>query len=104
MSRQLAKYERAFAAIAFAELGEHDTAMQLAGVSSETRSKLTSFFRYLQNLFAATAFTDVGCHNMALEFLGGQQTRMNDVKPLDRFLQETGLTGVRFYYVLARIP
>jgi hypothetical protein len=104
MAGSLGKYERVFAAVAFAELQEHATALQLAGLSLKKRSKFANLFQYLQNLYAATAFTDLFCHDMALEILEGQNAGRVVSKSFSHFLEEIGLRGIRFHYIMARIP
>ena len=103
MARYLEKYEAIFSAIAFAEMNERETALELSGLGYRMPKKVGDLKQYLQRVFAATAFTDVGCHNMAVEMLNEPRVKARKTRSFSRFLEEVGLQGVRFQYVVARL-
>jgi len=103
MAKHVEKYEAIFSAVAFAEMNEHETALELSGLDCGMRKKVADLKQYLQRVFAATAFTDVGCSDMALEMLKDPENRVLNTRSFHRFLEEVGLQGVRFQYVVARI-
>ncbi len=103
MLRYLEKYEAIFSAVAFAEMNEHEAALELSGPGYTMRKKVADLKQCLQRVFAATAFTDVGCHDMAVEMLNEPGVKARKTRSFSRFLEEVGLQGVRFQYVVARI-
>ena len=103
MARYLEKYEAIFSAAAFAEMNDHETALELSALGYGMRKKVADLKQYLQRVFAATAFTDVACHDMAVEMLKEPGVRVRETRSFSRFLEEVGLQGIRFQYVVARI-
>ena len=103
MARYLEKYEAIFSGVAFAEMNEHETALELSGLGYGMRKKVADLKQCLERVFAATAFTDVACHDMAVEMLKEPKVKGRKIKSFSRFLEEVGLQGVRFQYVVARI-
>jgi hypothetical protein len=83
--------EDSFSAMAFAESGEHEDAMRMAGVEAVSA----------QDAFAAVAFAEVGCHAEALELMGRAPKRLVPPRPVCGFLESVGLAGVRVAYGLA---
>jgi len=81
MARHLEKYEAIFSAAAFAEMNEHETALELSGLGYGMRKKVADLKQYLQRVFAAA----------------------RETRSFSRFLEEVGLQGARFQYVVARI-
>lgn len=85
--------EDTFAALAFAEAGERQTAMQMAGVRETTAS--------VSDVFAAVAFAEAGCEAEARELMGLRPVRLVPTPKVCGFLESVGLTGVRVAYGLA---
>lgn len=88
------RIEDTFAAEAFAEVAEIDTAMCLAGVETKAR---TSF----ADSFAAVAFAEVGCHGEAREIMGYSPQRCAPPRTVIGFLDSVGLSGAHVAYGLA---
>lgn len=86
--------EDTFSAQAFADAGELEDAMRMAGVNEATALSA-------QDVFAAAAFAEVGCHAEALEVLGRTPKRFVPTRPVCGFLESVGLSGVRVAYGLA---
>lgn len=80
-----------FAAVAFAEAGEHETARQIASTAIPEVCRTTTVLSSLRMTFAAAAFAEENCHDLASEFLletGGKRS----------FLEAVGLASVRVWY------
>ncbi|HMK33678.1 MAG TPA: hypothetical protein VK463_01330 [Desulfomonilaceae bacterium] len=88
------KLEKWFSAIAFAEMGEHATAMEMVGMTPARPSESAGIVRNLQTAFAAAAFAEADCSDMALEILGERKRQS--------FLDAIGLRGARVWY--AAVP
>jgi len=83
------KIENWFAAVAFAEAGEHDTAIQMIGGHAPMRQRI-GIWETLSKYFAAAAFAEENCPETALQILSG-------AKP-NSFLETVGLMGVKVWY------
>ncbi len=92
MSSWRKKLEAWFAAVAFAEAGEHEEAAELAGLEPRQTKERFSVLANLNRTFAAVAFAEADCHATAEEIaaVGRRPT----------FLEEVGLKGVRVRYGL----
>jgi hypothetical protein len=88
------KLETWFSAVAFAEEGEHTTAMQMVGMDTTKRSESVGLIQSLETAFAAAAFAEADCRDMALEILGASKQ--------GGFAAIVGLQGVRVWH--ARVP
>ncbi|MBI5238433.1 MAG: hypothetical protein HY887_08445, partial [Deltaproteobacteria bacterium] len=75
MSALTEKLNKWFAAIAFAEEGEHDTAMALVGMEPRATTKTVSAMDTWNATFAAAAFAEANCPEMALELLQGKKNK-----------------------------
>ncbi len=82
--------ENWFAAVAFAEAGEHETAIRMAG-GQATVKKRAWIWETLSRYFTAAAFAEENCPETALDILGGSTKR-------NSFLETVGLQGVRVWY------
>jgi hypothetical protein len=90
------KLESWFAAVAFAEEGEHVTALDVASRPiPEARAEI-GILSSLTTSFAAAAFAEENCHKEAVEILYG-------VRPTDRFLETVGLAHVRVWFGTASV-
>lgn len=87
------RLEDAFAGAAFAEAGEREEAMTMAGVRGCEAS--------VADVFAAVAFAEADCHDEALEMLGCAPRRLAPTPPVCGFLESVGLGGVHVTYGLA---
>jgi len=90
------RFQKYFAAAAFAEVGEMDTAREMVGAVSPAES--FSFDR----LMAAVTFAEADCPEMARSFLAPASSRPKPVRVED-FLATVGLGGVRVCYGVARM-
>lgn len=93
MLGMLKRLEDSFAGLAFAEAGEAETAMQMAGVKDCGAS--------VSDAYAAVAFAEVGCFDEAREMLGGPPKRLTPTRQVCGFLESVGLSGVHVAYGLA---
>jgi len=89
MSSWTDKLRNYFAAVAFAEEGERDTALQIAGVSPGPARQSASMLVALNTAFAAAAFAEENCPEMARQILSGNRR--------GSFAEAIGLKGVRIW-------
>lgn len=88
------RLQRWFAAVAFAEAGERETALEMIGVPAAVAKNPAGVMQTLSTSFAAAAFAEANCHDMAAEILGTKRRNKT-------FLETLGLTGVRIWYGVA---
>ncbi len=81
-----------FAAVAFAEAGEGETALEIAGIQRRPQKRLS-----FDNLMAAITFAEAGLHEYASEF-AGKTARKKSSKPLSIVLP-----GVKIWYGTATV-
>ena len=93
MLGMLKSLEDTFAALAFADAGERQEAMQMAGVKEMSVS--------VSDVFAAVAFAEADCEAEARELMGMRPVRLVPTPKVCGFLESVGLTGVRVAYGLA---
>jgi hypothetical protein len=93
MLGMLKRLEDTFAAQAFAEAGERETAMHMAGVQDCGAS--------VSDVYAAVAFAEAGCFDEAREMLGEKPKRLAPTLKVCGFLESVGLSGVHVAYGLA---
>ena len=84
------KMENCFAAVAFAEAGEHETAIRMAGGQAPIKRR-AGIWETLSRYFAAAAFAEEDCPDTALEILSGSAKRKS-------FLETVGLKGIKVWY------
>ncbi len=94
--------ERTFAAAAFAEAGEHETAMKMMGIRP-AYEKVRKFCDYMANNFAAVGFAEADCHDEAIRIADSREVSIRKRDSLDTFLETVGLGQVRVCYGLARV-
>lgn len=99
MSNWKQLFERTFSAVSFAEVGEHATAMEIAGIKPARSRILEAFSAAKDRIFAAVTYAEAGHPEMALEFLEKGSGR-EKAQSLNSFLENVGLNGVRVRYVL----
>lgn len=98
------KIETTFAAAAFAEAGEHETAMRMMRIRP-AYEKLRSLANFFERHFSAVCFAEAGCHEEAnricntTQRCAGKESR----ESLDTFLETVGLGNVRVRYGLASV-
>lgn len=80
-----------FAAAAFAEEGEYETARRMAGLPASAAEQSASVVGGVATAFAAAAFAEENCPEIALEILSGSPRK-------NSFLEVIGLKGVRIFY------
>jgi hypothetical protein len=80
-----------FAAVAFAEAGERETALDLVGLGPSAQNRSAGVMQTLNDSFAAVAFAEADCQETAIEILASG-------KKGQHFLDRVGLRGVRVRY------
>jgi len=102
MKRLLEKFEKSFMAVAFAEAGEHDTAMRIAGIKPLRLNALRRFLKTVEACFAAAAFAEENCLQYAdpADYLPHQPGRKIRIYT---FLKDIGLQNVRVRYGLVPV-
>ncbi len=107
MTTRINKLESIFSAVAFAEAGEHKTALEIAGgsnLAARRPARLRSWFGRLERAFAAVAFAEGGMREEALAVAGITSPRTNPLRPsLQEFVHRVGLSGVPVFYGVAPI-
>jgi hypothetical protein len=92
------KVEDTFAAVAFAEAGEHETAAKMAGVTDRPKRLLDKFLRVWESHMAAVAFAEAGEHDEALKWIGDEKLHAARKDTLNDFLEKIGLENTRVCY------
>jgi transposase len=90
------KLESWFAATAFAEEGEHETALKIAATPIPEVRQAVGALPSFSKSFAAIAFAEENCHGYASEILFGVRSR-------NSFLETLGLGHVRVWAGTARV-
>ena len=106
MKKWRQKIEDTFAATAFAEAGEHETAMQMSGVSDAAVTAFRKVARFIETHMTAISFAEVGCIDTAREIMGAgtpKSIRIKRPQNLETFLETVGLKNVPVCYGLASI-
>ena len=80
-----------FSAIAFAEAGEHETALRMVGLTPAKSTQSVSVLETLSTSFAAVAFAEENCPDMAMQILDPAPRKQT-------FAEVVGLKGVRVRY------
>ncbi len=88
MSTIMEKIGTWFSAIAFAEAGEHETALRMVGLTPTKSTASVSVFETLSTSFAAAAFAEANCPDMATQILDPHPRKQT-------FAEVVGLKGVR---------
>lgn len=94
MSSLFRKLENWFAAIAFAEEGEHNTALAMVGLKTHEATQTVGVIERLNTAFAAAAFAEADCHDMAKEILDPADAKGS-------FIKTVGLKGIRIWHGFA---
>jgi hypothetical protein len=89
MNSWMDKLRNYFAAVAFAEEGERDTALEIAGVSPEPARQRVSILAALNTAFAAAAFAEENYPEIARQILSENKR--------GSFAGAIGLKGVRVW-------
>lgn len=90
------KLERHFMAVAFAEAGEHESAISFAGIKP-WRNRFSKFIRIFEDTFVAAAFAEADCPEPALDRIGRRDFGRTE-PPLEIFLRTVGLQGIQVRY------
>jgi hypothetical protein len=96
MSTIMEKIGTWFSAIAFAEAGEHDTALRMVGMTPTPSTQSVDVRETLGRTFAAVAFAEADCPEMAREILDPAARRPS-------FAEVVGLRGVRVRYGVVQL-
>lgn len=94
------KMENIFAAVAYAEANDHNTARRMAPFPRTLR--ITSWINSLSDAFAAVAFAEADMPQTAMALLGRVRAPRR-AHTLESFTQAVGLQGVRFVYGVAQV-
>ncbi|MBS3809746.1 MAG: hypothetical protein KGY38_06300 [Desulfobacterales bacterium] len=94
--------QETFAAAAFAEAGEHDTAMKFAGIQSVAQTVAEKIKQIFDVHMSAACFAEAGCHDTALDMLGTQKPARQR-QSLDEFLESVGLQRTQVRYGFANV-
>ena len=100
MGALMEKIQNIFSAVAFAEAGEHETALQLSGRRTSPRPERVPLHRWL----AAITFAEADCADMARRFMNVVDAPARSVRyrpaTLGEFAAAVGLQGARLHYAL----
>lgn len=96
MSTMMEKIGTWFSAIAFAEVGEHETALRMVGITPAPSTQSVGVLETLGTTFAAAAFAEADCADMAREIL-------DPIPKTVSFAEVVGLKGVRVRYGLVHL-
>jgi hypothetical protein len=91
MSYWAQKLEKWFSAVAFAEAGEHNTALEMVGLTPTETREPVGVRQFLTTTFAAAAFAEANCHEIAKEILNSDPKK-------ETFAEAIGLKGIRIWY------
>lgn len=94
-------FRSSFAAVAYAEAGEHETAMAMAGVQPRKSPSASPMLNAFQRVFVAASFAEEGLHAEAVSYLESRPAPRD--LDTDYFLDSVGLQGIRVQFVLARL-
>ncbi len=97
MSSWAKRLEDWFGAVAFAEAGEHRTALEMVGLAPSAARKQVSMFQSLNTAFAAAAFAEANCHDIAKEIFDAEAKGKS-------FAEVIGLRGVRVWHGFVPAP
>jgi len=100
MTRQA--FEKTFSAVAFAEAGEHETAMKMVGIKP-AYEKVRQVINIIERSFAAVGFAEAGLHEEAIKTANLGARTQKPQETLDSFLETVGLGNVRVRYGLATV-
>ena len=89
------KFEKTFAAAAFAEAGEHETAIRMGEVSDKPKKFLDKILNGWQNHMAAIAFAEANEHEEALRWVENGKAQRKRKDTLAGFLENVGLENAR---------
>ncbi len=95
MSSWKDKLEAWFSAVAFAEAGEHEMALQMTAPAVGNAVEATVSIESLNRVFAAAAFAEADCPQIALEILAPEKGKGS-------FLDSIGLRSVNVR--MCRVP
>jgi hypothetical protein len=97
--------EDTYAAAAFAEMAEYDTAMKIAGIRSIAQKVVDKARHLFDTHMTAVCFAEAGCFDTAGEVMGtqAQEGRANQKPSLDTFLESVGLQNARVCYGMVRV-
>jgi hypothetical protein len=97
------KLEKFFAATAFAEMDDAETAIQIAALTSGSRKKTAPSW---DSVFTAVTFAESGCSDWAEDFLSHTKKRtlvLKGERSLGHFLDSIGLHNAPIRFGLAKI-
>lgn len=101
MKKLINKIEKSFAAVAFAEAGEFNGAVEFmdSKYSVAHRARKKTELNRFDKVFGAAAFAEQGCHEMALDFLQESPApKVGKKEDLQTFLDSVGLRNVKVNY------
>ena len=90
------KMEAWSSAVAFAEAGERETALEFVDAVASRDRERTTVAQHVSDAFSAVAFAEEGCHEMAREI-------MESGKGPKGFLERVGLKDVPVHYAVVPV-
>lgn len=98
-------FEKTFAAVAFAEAGEHETAMKMAGITATAKTVFDKLIAFVDKYMSAASYAEEGCFEEAKEILGTQQKPNSCGRrdSLEDFLNCVGLGKANVRFGLATV-
>jgi hypothetical protein len=91
------RLETWFSAVAFAEAGEHKTAIEMVGLAPMDARQPVRILQSLNTTFAAAAFAEANCHDIAKSILDADAKK-------ESFAEVVGLKGVRIWHGFVPAP
>jgi hypothetical protein len=106
MKNIIEKFQKTFSAIAFAEVGEFDKAVDILESKSRKAKPVDSKQlngEWLERTFASVAFAEANCHEEALELLNEKPVRKSRLNRLNTFIESVGLRGAEIRYGIVSV-
>lgn len=104
MARFTEKFNAYFSAAAFAEAGEHETALQMVQAVDSRQEKKSAILDNLRKTFAAVAFAEEGLHAEARAILDPAPAKVRKTwSTEDSFLDLVGLQNVRVRHMVLQV-
>jgi hypothetical protein len=97
MSSWAKRLEKWFSAVAFAEAGEHQIALEMVSRAPGEASQPLTILQNLNTTFAAAAFAEANCYNIAKQILDADSRTRS-------FAEVVGLKGVRIWHGFVPAP
>jgi len=90
--------EKTFAAVAFTDVGEHETAIRMAEATEKPRRLAERLLHAWENHMSAIAYAEAGEHEEARRLIERKHAQQPFQDPLSLFLEKVGLEKTRVCY------